>query len=312
MNLTTTYLGLNLRSAVVPSSSPLGREIDNLRWMEDAGAGAVVLPSFFEENLRREGGADPDAYLELIRTAKERLSIPVIGSINGTSFGGWTTFSREIEQAGADALELNLYAVPTNPDLCADEIEHQYLCIVAAVKSQVRIPVAVKLSPFFTNLGHFARRVVQHRADGLVLFNRFYQPDIDLESSTLMSDLRLSTSEALRLPLRWMAILHGRVACSLAATSGVHRGADVIKAIMAGADVAMVCSVLLKQGIDHLGTIEREVREWMEQHSYDSLEQIRGQMSHQAVTDPSAFERAHYVHGIESSPTPVITPLAMA
>lgn len=301
MNLATTYLGLNLRTPLVPSASPLTKDPDNAKRLEDAGAAALVFHSIFEEQIRgKSDDASLEAYVQQIANAKRTLGIPVIASLNGTSFGGWTTYSRQVEQAGADALELNLYSVPTDPDLSAEDIEQYYLSIVAAVKAQVKIPVAVKLSPFFTNLAHFARRLERTGADGLVLFNRFYQPDIVLETQTVVPDLHLSTPEAMRLPLRWIAILHGRVRCSLAATSGIHRGSDALKVLMAGADVAMLCSVLLARGVKQLWSIEREMREWMHEHSYESIEQIKGSMSQQHVTDPSAFERAHYVQSLVS------------
>lgn len=301
MNLDTTYLGLNLRSPLVPSASPLTKASGSLQRMEDAGAAAVVLHSIFEEQIRDCNGAEGlDAYVKRIEEAKCALSIPIIASLNGTSFGGWTTFSRRLEQAGADALELNLYSVPTDPDLSGEEIEDHYLSIVAAVKAQVKIPVAMKLSPFFTNLAHFARRLDRLGVNGLVLFNRFYQPDIELESNCVVPDIHLSTAEAMRLPLRWIAILHGRVGCSLAATGGIHCGTDAIKMLMAGADVTMLCSVLLANGIERMWAIEREMREWMHEHGYESIEQLKGCMSEEHVTDPSTFERVHYIEGLMS------------
>ncbi len=325
MNLNTTYLGLKLRSPLVPSASPLSEKLDNLKRMEDAGAAAVVLHSLFEEQIRADRAdleheltqgahsyaealtyfpaprafADgPEAYLDHLARAKRSLGIPVIASLNGTTFGGWTAFSRQIEQAGADALELNLYAVPTDADSSAEDIEQSYLTIVAAVKAQVKIPVGVKLSPFFTNLTHFARRLERHGADGLVLFNRFYQPDIDLDDAEVVPQAQLSTSSALRLPLRWIAMLHHRLGISLAATSGVHRGADALKLLMAGADVTMLCSALMRHGIDHLRTVEREMTAWMEQHEYESIEQLKGRLSQQSSPNPAAFERAQYVRAV--------------
>lgn len=325
MNLTTTYLGLKLRTPLVPSASPLSEKLDNLKHMEDAGASAVVLHSLFEEQIRgdsadlerdlfrgsdsypealsyfpasRDFAAGPEMYLEHIVQAKKALNIPVIASLNGTTFGGWTSFSRQIERAGADALELNFYSVPTDVDRSPDDIERDLLTIAAAVKAQVRIPVAIKLSPYYTNLTHFARRLEQHGADGLVLFNRFYQPDIDLDSSEVVPQAQLSTSSALRLPLRWIGILHGRLQLNLAASGGVHRGADALKLLMVGADVTMLCSALMRQGIDYLRTIEREMVEWMEQHEYESVEQLKGRLSHRRGPTPAAFERAQYVRAV--------------
>ena len=325
MNLTTTYLGLNLRTPLVPSSSPLLEDIDNLKRLEDAGASALVLPSMFEEQIRHETqtlhqhlthGTEshaealsyfpeptefqfaPNRYLVNIVKAKQAVAIPIIASLNGTSFGGWTTFARSIEQAGADALELNIYSIPTDPNLTAEEIEMGYLTIIASVKAQVKMPVAVKLSPFFTNFSHFAHRLDQQGADGLVLFNRFYQPDIDLDALEVSPTINLSAPGEIRLPLRWIAMLHGRLRASLGATSGIHRGVDALKMLMAGADVTMLCSVLLRHGIEHLAVIEREMREWMEAHEYESVEQLKGSMSQKKCHDPSAFERAQYMRAI--------------
>ena len=327
MNLTTTYLGLKLRTPLVPSASPLSEDMDNLKRMEDAGASAIVFHSMFEEQIRRETqtlhphlthGSDfpeasefqfaPNRYLLNLVKAKQALGIPVIASLNGTTFGGWTSFARSIEQAGADALELNIYSIPTNPDLPADEIEMSDLTIIASVKAQVKIPVAVKLSPFFTNLSHFARRLDGQGVDGLVLFNRFYQPDIDLEAREVTPTINLSAPGEMRLPLRWIAMLHGRVRASLAATSGIHRGTDALKMLMAGADVTMLCSVLLRHGIERLTVIEREMCEWMEAHECDSVEAIKGSLSQKNCADPGAFERAQYMRAIAIdraiSPTP--------
>jgi dihydroorotate dehydrogenase (fumarate) len=325
MNLTTTYLGLELRTPLVPSASPLCEKLDNLKQMEDAGASAVVLHSLFEEQIRTEqfeletsldqgshshpealsyfpGGRDfdldPEGYLRHLSRAKETLGIPVIGSLNGATIGGWTSFARQIEQAGADALELNLYSVPTDSDASAESIEAGDLAVVAAIKAVVHIPVAVKLSPWFTNLTHFARRVERQGADGLVLFNRFFQPDIDLDTSEVQDHAQLSTSSAALLPLRWIALLRPQLHVSLAATSGVHRGTDALKLLMAGADVTMLCSALMRFGIEHLWTVEREMKEWMEQHEYESVAQLKGRMSQASSPDPAAFERAHYLRAI--------------
>ena len=325
MNLNTTYLGLKLRTPLVPSASPLSEDIDNLKRMEDAGAGAIVMHSLFEEQIRRdadtlhdrgtpgavghaevlgcvaEGGEfqfAPNRYLLNLVKAKQAVGIPIIASLNGTTFGGWTSFARAIEKAGADALELNIYSIPTNPEVTAEEIETGYLTIIASVKAQVKIPIAVKLSPFFTNLSHFARRLDAQGVDGLVLFNRFYQPDIDLDARAVAPTINLSAPGEMRLPLRWIAMLHGRVRASLAATSGIHRGGDALKMLMAGADVTMLCSVLLRRGIGHIAEIEREMREWMEAHECESVEQLKGSLSQKNCADPSAFERAQYLRAI--------------
>lgn len=325
MNLSTTYLGLRLRTPLVPSASPLSETLDNLKRMEDAGAAAVVFHSLFEEQIRadraelehdltqgtysfaesltyfpepQEFAVGPEAYLDHLTRAKRSLGIPIIANLNGETVGGWTSFARQIEQAGADALELNFYSVPTDADRSAEDIEQGYLTILAMVKAQVRIPVAVKLSPFFTNLTHFARRLEHNGADGLVLFNRFYQPDIDLEAAEVIPHTQLSTSTALRLPLRWIAMLYHRLGISLAATGGVHRGTDALKLLMAGADVTMLCSALLRHGIDHLQTVEREMITWMEEHEYESVEQLKGRLSQQSCPDPAAFERAQYVRAV--------------
>lgn len=325
MNLSTTYLGLKLRTPLMPSASPLCEKLDNLKRMEDAGASGVVLQSLFEEQIRadratleaslaqsadsspealnylpspREFAAGPDAYLKHLARARESLEIPIIASLNGTTFGGWTTISRQLEEAGADALELNFYAVPSDGERRAEEIEDDYLTLLASVRAQIRIPIAVKLSPYFTNLIHFARRLERHGADALVLFNRFYQPDIDLDSGEVIPQAQLSTSSEVRLPLRWIAMLRHRVDVDLAATTGVHTGGDALKLLMAGADVTMLCSVLMRRGIEHLRTIETEMTVWMEQHEYDSVEQLKGRLSQENCPDPTAFERAQYIRAV--------------
>jgi dihydroorotate dehydrogenase (fumarate) len=327
MNLTTTYLGMKLRTPLVPSASPLSEDLDNIKRMEDAGASAIVFHSLFEEQLRlerhelhrnltdgtesypeslsylpepKEFRVGPEAYLEHLARAKKAVDIPIIASINGSTFGGWTTFSRQVEQTGVDAIELNIYSIPTDPDITTEDIELNYLTILAAVKGQVKIPVAIKLSPFFTNFAGFARRLDHHGADGLVLFNRFYQPDINLDTLSVVPDIRLSTPTAMRLPLRWIAILHGRLNASLAATSGIHQATDVLKMLMAGADVTMLCSVLLARGIDHIRVIEQEMHEWMEKHEYESVDQLKGSVSQRNCHDPAAFERAQYMRGISA------------
>jgi dihydroorotate dehydrogenase (fumarate) len=328
MNLKTEYLGLKLRTPLVPSASPLSESLDNIKRMEDAGASAIVLHSLFEEHLTFERhqlhhyfthGAEsyaealtyfpevstlvvgPESYLDEIAAAKDATSIPIIASLNGSTLGGWTDYARRIQEAGADALELNIYWIPTDPDLTAPEVELRYRQIVAQVKQTISIPFAVKLSPFFSNLANVAKMLVEAGATGLVLFNRFYQPDFDLESLDVTPNILLSTPMAMRLPLRWIAILRDRVNADLAATSGVHRATDVVKLLMAGADVTMLCSVLLRYGIDHLTVIERDLEEWLEEHEYESVAQLKGSMSQKKCADPTAFERAQYIRGISTS-----------
>jgi dihydroorotate dehydrogenase (fumarate) len=327
IDLTTRYLGLKLRTPLVPSASPLSQEIGAIRRLEDAGASAIVLYSLFEEQLRQESleldhhlsaGTEsfsesmtffpqasefrlgPDGYLDHIRKAKDAVDIPVIASLNGATVGGWAKFARAIEQAGADALECNIYYIPTNLDQKAAEVEQTYIDIVWAVKSAISIPVAVKISPFFTNFANMAKRLDDAGADGLVLFNRFYQPDIDLDELEIRPNVLLSTPQALRLPLTWIGILFGRIQASLAATSGVHDAQDVIKLLMVGADVTMICSSLLRNGIDHLRQIENGILEWMEQHEYESVDQMQGSMSQLRCPDPGAFERAQYMRAVKS------------
>ena len=327
IDLSTDYLGLTLRTPLVPSASPLSQEIGSIRRLEDAGASAIVLYSVFEEQLRLESleldhhlsaGTEsfaesltyfpqpsefrlgPEGYLEHIRKAKEAVDIPVIASLNGASVGGWTKFAKEIEEAGADALECNVYSIPTDPELKAAEIEQTYVDIVWAVKSAISIPVAVKLGPFFTNFANVARRLDEAGADGLVLFNRFYQPDIDLDELEIRPNVLLSTPQALRLPLTWIGILYGRLRASLAASSGVHDAKDVIKLLMVGANVTMLCSSLLRNGVNHLRHIERGLVDWMEIHEYESVRQMQGSMSQQRCPDPSAFERAQYMRAVKS------------
>jgi dihydroorotate dehydrogenase (fumarate) len=325
MDFSTTYLRKKLHSPLVVSANPLSERIDNIKRMEDAGAGAIVLYSLFEEQLRQEElmlnhhlnhgtesyaealtyfpnpveyHATSDAYLEHIRKAKEAVGIPIIASLNGSTAGGWTSFARKIEQAGADALELNLYSIPSDPNWAPEEIELNYFTTVTWVKKSVKIPVAVKLSPFFTNLAHFVRQLDGAGVDGLVLFNRFYQPDIDLENLTVYPHLLLSTSHDLRLPLRWIAMLHGRIRADLAATSGIHTGQDAIKALMAGANVSMMASALISRGINRLHMIEMEMRHWMEENEYDSVEQMRGSVSQLNCENPEEFERAQYMRAL--------------
>ena len=228
--------------------------------------------------------------------------MPIIASLNGSSLGGWLKYAQSIEQVGADALELNLYSIPTDPEISAEEIEQGYLSVVAALKAQLKIPIAVKLSPYFTNFARFAHRLDREGANGLVLFNRFYQPDIELETLEISPNILLSTPMAMRVPMRWIALLHGRINASLAATSGIHRATDALKMLMAGADVTMLCSVLLRRGIDHLAVIEKEMLQWLDEHEYESVEQLKGSMSQEHCPDPSAFERAQYMRALSTYP----------
>src|SRR5215470_10410207 len=326
IDLSTDYLGMKLRTPLVPSASPLSQEIGSIRRLEDAGASAVVLYSLFEEQLRQESleldhhlsaGTEsfaesltffpqasefrlgPEGYLEHIRKAKDAVEIPLIASLNGATVGGWAKFAKEIEQAGADALECNIYYIPTDPDLKAADVEQTYIDIVWAVKSAISIPVAVKISPFFSNLANMARRLDEAGANALVLFNRFYQPDIDLEELEIRPNVLLSTPQALRLPLTWIGILYGRVQASLAGTSGVHDAPDVIKLLMAGANVTMMCSALLRNGINHLQHVEKGIIEWMQNHEYESVQQMQGSMSQLRCPDPTAFERAQYMRAVK-------------
>jgi dihydroorotate dehydrogenase (fumarate) len=333
IDLTTTYLGLPLSNPLVSSASPLAKSLDNLKRLEDAGAGAVVLHSLFEEQINAESheldyflsqGTEsyaealsyfpdlstfrlaPDEYLEHIRRAKRALAIPVIGSLNGVSTGGWVKYARRIEQAGADALELNMYFVTTDPDLSGEAVEDMYARLLVDIRREVSIPVAVKLSPFFSSLPNMARRLVDAGADGLVLFNRFYQPDIDLESLEVVPRPQLSTPaapQALRLPLRWIAILYGRLETDLALTGGVHSAEDVLKGLMAGAAVTMMASELLARGIDRVAAIKADLLRWMEDHEYQSVAQMRGSLSQRACPHPAAFERAHYVRAVSNYAT---------
>lgn len=327
MNLATRYLGLDLKSPLVASASPLSRTLDGMKRLEDSGAAAIVMFSLFEEQIVNESlaidhfmqfGTDyyaeavsflpepdsfqttPEKYLELIREAKASLSIPVIASLNGISKGGWVRYAKEIEQAGADAIELNLYKVPADPGVLATEVERDYLSVVRSVKWEVGLPLAVKISPFFSSPANMARAFTLAGAQALVLFNRFYEPDFDLENLEVVPKLVLSDSDDLRLPLHWTAILHDRVNADLAITSGVHSYEDVLKAIMAGAKITMLASELLKNGTQRLGQIEAEMRTWLEEHEYESLAQARGSMSYLRVADPGAFVRANYVKELQS------------
>jgi dihydroorotate dehydrogenase (fumarate) len=326
-DLTTTYLGLQLKNPLVASASPLSKKMDTVRRIEDAGAAALVMYSLFEEQITHESqeldhylerGTDtfaeslsyfpdlnyynlgPEPYLEHLHIIKQAVSIPVIGSLNGISSGGWVEYARRIEQAGADALELNIYYLPTDPDLTGAVLEEDYVQLVRDVRAKVKLPIAVKLSPYFTALPNIAKRIVEAGANALVLFNRFYQPDFDLEELEVFPNLVLSTSHELRLPLRWIAILYGRIQADFALTSGVHTAQDVLKAMMAGANVAMMTSALLESGVGRFLHILTDLQEWMEEHEYESIEQMRGSMSQQAVAEPAAFERANYIKALNT------------
>jgi len=327
IDTTTTYLGLKLKNPIVPSSSPLSRTVDSIRRMEDAGAAAVVMYSLFEEQLAEESqildhflsyGTDssaeamsyfpeaedyhggPEEYLETICGAKEATGIPIIGSLNGVSTGGWTDYAQRIQQAGADALELNVYYVPTHPDQTGAEVEQMYVDVVKEVRRNVTIPIAVKLSPFFSATANMAKQLAAAGADGLVLFNRFYQPDLDLEKLEVVPHLALSQSHEMRLPLRWIAILHGRVNVDLALSTGVHRPEDALKALMAGAKVAMTTSALLQKGPERIAGILKGMVTWLEDHEYESVRQMQGSMSQKNVAEPAAFERANYMKVLQS------------
>ncbi len=327
MDLRTTYMGLSLKNPLVVSAGPLSDSVEKIKRMEDAGASAVVMFSIFEEQLRQESavleyalsaGTDsfgealsyfpamedyqvkPDRYLQIIEKASKSTQIPIIGSLNGVTNEGWINYAKSIEQAGAKGLELNVYWIPTDPAMGSAEVEQRYLDIVKTVKSAVKIPVALKLSPFFSSMAHFARRVDEQGVDALVLFNRFYQPDFDLEELEVVPQLNLSTPYEIRLPLLWIALLHGRVKCSLAATRGVHSATEIIKYLMAGADVTMTTSALLQKGIDHLRVMLQDLQQWMDAHEYASVRQMRGCLSQRHVADPSAYERANYIKVLES------------
>lgn len=329
MDLSTTYMGLELPNPLVASPSPLTETVEDAVRLAEAGISAVVLPSLFEEEIELESERlhrhlsqfaesyaealsyfpemayyhlGPDPYMERIRRVKEAVDIPVIASLNGATPGGWTEYAWMMEQAGADALELNMYFIPADPRLSSAELEEQYLEVIRQVRAQVRVPLAVKVGPFFTALPHMAKRMAEAGANGLVLFNRFYQPDIDLETLEVVPHLTLSTSEELRLRLRWTAILYGRVPLDLAVTGGVHTHEDVLKAMMAGARVAMLTSELLMGGPGRVREILDDLERWMEEHEYESIRQMQGSMSHRNVADPTAYERSLYIRVLHSYP----------
>jgi dihydroorotate dehydrogenase (fumarate) len=327
MDITTTYLGLELKSPIVCSAGPLSEKISNIREMEDAGAGAVVLYSIFEEQIEHDQLAldhhtsihtesfaeatsylpspfefklGPDEYLNHIRKAKEAVNIPIIASLNGKSAGGWIEYAKRMEQAGADALELNIYRLSTDIKISSTEIEKSYLDILLAVKMNTRIPIAVKMHPFFTSVGWMSGQLDKCGANGLVMFNRFYQPDIDLEKLEVVPNVILSTPMAMRLPLRWIAMMYGKINADLAATSGIYTAEDVIKMVMAGAKVTQMLSSLLKFGIGHIADVTTNLKLWMEEKEYESIEQMRGSMSYMNVEDPAKFERANYMKVLQS------------
>ncbi len=328
MNLETNYLGLKLKSPLVPSASPLSSDLSKVKRMEDAGAAAIVMYSLFEEQITRENQAldhftniasesyaeaityfpepeqyhnlEAEDYLEHIRQLKESVDIPIIASLNGVSEGGWMNYAKKIQQAGADAIELNIYYIAADPEMTSEKVEEMYINDLKAVKQSVSIPVSIKLGPYFSAFANMAKRLEAAGADGLVLFNRFYQPDIDLETREIAPSLELSNSFEKRLPLRWIAMLSPHLKCSLAATTGIHSAEDVIKMIMVGADVTQMASTLLREGCDKLFTIVEEMKIWMEQYEYESVEQMKGSMSSASVADPASFERANYIRILQS------------
>ncbi len=326
MDLSTEYMGLKLAHPIMASASPLSEDIDGIKRLEDSGASAVVMFSLFEEQIQQENLAfehlmeqgtnsfaeslsyfpEPEGdhtggeqYLELLSKAAKSVDIPVIASLNGVSNEGWTDYASKMQAAGASAIELNVYYIAADLELTGAEVEQRYVDIVRAVKSAVSIPVALKLSPFFSAFGNMAKRFDAAGADALVLFNRFYQPDIDLDRLELLTDLELSNPNEIRLPLLWIAILRGRINASLAATSGVHSAAEVVKYLLAGADAVMTASALLQQGPGYIGKLRDDLEGWMTQRGYDSVTQMKGSMSQQNVADPSAFERANYIKILE-------------
>jgi dihydroorotate dehydrogenase (fumarate) len=327
MDLSTKYMGLKLKNPIVPSASPLSQSVDTVKKLEDAGASAIVVYSLFEEQINHESGElnhflsyhaesyaealnyfpepeefklTPYQYLDHIANLKKTVDIPVIGSLNGISTGGWVQYAKNIEQAGADALELNVYYIPANPKISGADVEKMYVDVLTEIKKNVKIPVAVKLSPFFTSMSNMALNLDKAGADALVLFNRFYQPDFDLDKLEVVPNLVLSTNWEMRLPLRWIAILYGQIKASMALTSGVHNHEDVIKSMMAGADVAMIASELLVNGVGRITDMLNKMTQWMEEKEYVSIEQMKGSMSQKSVAEPAAFERANYMKMLNS------------
>uniref|UniRef100_Q01R12 Dihydroorotate dehydrogenase n=1 Tax=Solibacter usitatus (strain Ellin6076) TaxID=234267 RepID=Q01R12_SOLUE len=327
IDLSTNYLGLKLKSPLVASSSPMCQEVGNVRRLEDAGASAVVLHSLFEEQIDIDSDQldrfitesndvsaestshfpdllykvmGPEAYLKHIVKCKQAVNIPIIASLNGTTNSGWTSYAKEMQQAGADALELNIYYIPVDADASSQQVEQKYIDLVTAVRKEVTIPVAVKLGPYFSSMANMAKKLDAAGANGLVLFNRFYQPDFDLEALDVVPNLILSNSHELLLRLHWIAVIYGSVKADLALTGGVHSATDVVKSMMAGARIAMMTSALLKRGISYLDTITTELLVWMGEHEYDSIKQMQGSMSRNAVPQPGAFERANYMKVLSS------------
>ena len=327
MDLSTTYLGLKLKNPLIVSASPLTKNIDNYKRLEDAGVAAIVNHSLFEEQITHEVGElqhylnkgsesyaeslsyfphvddfnlGPEEYLTHIFKAKKAVKIPVIASLNARTEGGWVTFAKQIQQAGADALELNVYFMATNPDMDGRQVEQVYVDILEQVKSVVTIPVSIKIGPYFSAVANMAKRLDKAGADGLVLFNRFYQPDIDLEELNVVPNLELSSSYEMRLPLRWIGLLYGHVKANLAGTTGIHSGKDVLKMVMSGADVTMLCSVLLHKGPAHAKVILQEMEDWMKEHEYVSITQMKGSMSQKSCINPETFERANYMRTLHS------------
>ncbi len=325
MDLSTKYLGMTLKSPLLASASPLSEDISNIKKLEAAGVGAVVLHSLFEEQIRMEqeeanfhetAGTEafaeslsyfpevedyklgPELYLEHIQKAKAAVDIPIIASLNGSTLGGWTDYAKEMQLAGADAIELNIYNIPTDADMTGADVEEQYIDILKAVKAAVKIPVALKLSPYFSNFSNMAKRFDEAGADSLVLFNRFYQPDIDLDEFEVTPNLLLSQSNAMRLPMRWIAILKDKIIADLAATSGIHTGTDVIKMLLVGANVTMLCSSLLKHGVSHVKNIEDHMKQWMKEKDYNSVSELQGSMSQKKTADPGSYERAQYMKAL--------------
>jgi dihydroorotate dehydrogenase (fumarate) len=327
VDLSTTYLGLQLKNPLVASASPLSKKVDRVRKLEDAGVSAVVMYSLFEEQITHESLAldyflsrgtesfaeaityfpemdhynvGPESYLELIQKLKTSVDIPIIASLNGVSTGGWIDYARRMEEAGADAIELNIYYVSTDPKVTSQELEQAHVDLVADIRKQVNVPLAVKLSPFFSTLPNLATHLAKAGANGLVLFNRFIQPDLDTETLEVVPTIHLSTSDELRLPLRWVAILYGKVKADLALTGGVHTAQDLIKSVMAGANVAMLASELIAKGPERAGEILEEMTTWMDKYEYESVKQMCGSMSQQSVAEPAAFERANYMKALSS------------
>lgn len=327
IDLTTQYLGFTLRTPLVASASPLSYEVDDIKRMEDSGISAVVLYSLFEEQLEEEShdlhhylthGTEsyaealsyfpepnefdigPEAYLDHIRKIKQSVDIPIVASLNGYTHGGWTQFAKLMEEAGADAIELNIYDVPTDADLSSEAMEKDYLKTLEGVKQSVSVPVSLKLSPYFNNLSHVAKKFDDIGIDALVLFNRFFQPDFDLDHLEVKPHMLLSTQHDMRLPLRWIALLYGNIQCDLAGTSGIHTSTDVLKMMMAGANIAMLCSVLIRDGIQQIEVIEKGIIHWMEEHEYESIKQMQGSMSRMKCHTPNEFERAQYRKALHS------------